>query len=73
LNPQQIRTKAQIVFSDEDKKFKRYVQNDTCFYDGKGSREQWSETTDNQITKAFGEGEADFSLNVYPAWRSLPV
>ncbi len=67
LNPQKTQTKAQVVFSDTDKKFKRYVQNDTCFYDGKGSREQWSETTDDNITKAFGEGEADFSLNVYPA------
>ena len=67
LNPKQIQTKAQVVFSDTDKKFKRYVQNDTCFYDGKGSREQWGETTDNHVTKAFGEGEADFSMNVYPA------
>ncbi len=67
LNPQKTQTKAQIVFSDTDKKFKRYVQNDTCFYDGKGSREQWSETTDNHVTKAFGEGEADFSMSVYQA------
>ena len=67
LNPQKTQTKAHVVFSEMDKNFKRYVQNDTCFYDGRASREQWGETTDNNITKAFGEGEADFSMNVYPA------
>jgi pimeloyl-ACP methyl ester carboxylesterase len=63
-NPQQLKTRAQISFSEEEKNFKRYAQTDTCFYDGKGDREQWDETTDEQITKAFGEGESDFWFNL---------
>ncbi len=66
-NPNAPQTKVQVSLSEEEKSFKRFEQMDTCFYDGKGSREQWGETTDNQITKAFGEGAADnFNLNVNP-------
>jgi hypothetical protein len=50
--------------NDTDKKFKRFEQKGTCHYDGKGVREQWSESTDNEIVNAFGEGEAAFWLSV---------
>ncbi len=63
-NPAQVNTRAQVSFNDTDKNFKRYVQNDTCFYDGKGSREQWGETTDEQIINGFGEGSPDFRFNL---------
>ena len=63
-NPNVPQTKTQVSLTDEDKSFKRFAQMDTCFYDGLGNREQWGETTDNQIIKAFGEGEAEsFNLN----------
>ena len=66
-NPNRPQTSAQVSFTDDDKNFKRFEQNDTCFYDGRGSRLQWGETTDNRLTKAFGEGEADsFDLSINP-------
>ena len=63
-NPSQTQTRSQLSFTDDEKNFKRTVQQDTCFYDKKGMRDQWGETTDNQITSGFGEGAATFWLNV---------
>ncbi|HVE55307.1 MAG TPA: choice-of-anchor X domain-containing protein [Pyrinomonadaceae bacterium] len=66
-NPDQPLTKVQTSLTDEDRRFKRFVQQDTCFYDGKGVRDQWSETVDNDILNAFGEGAAEnFNLNFNP-------
>lgn len=66
-NPDQPLTKVQAFLTDEDRRFKRFVQQDTCFYDGKGVREQWSETVDNDILNAFGDGAAEnFNLNFNP-------
>lgn len=63
-NPAQTTTRAQFSLRDEDKNFKHFIQRDTCFYDGKGVREQWSKITDNRLVNAFGEGSVDFQLNV---------
>ncbi|HEX8247641.1 MAG TPA: choice-of-anchor X domain-containing protein [Pyrinomonadaceae bacterium] len=59
-----VQTRTQFSLTDKDDKFQRSVQNDTCFYDGKGSREQWVENVQKRVTSGFGEGEGDFSMNV---------
>jgi len=67
-NPNSVRTKAQVTFNDTDKRFKRFEQKDTCFYDGKKEAVlQWGESVDNDIYNAFAEGEAkSFHLNFNP-------
>lgn len=62
--PSQTKTRAQFSLRDEDKNFKHFIQRDTCFYDGKGKRDQWSKTTGYRLQNGFGEGSADFNLNV---------
>ncbi|HEX9962393.1 MAG TPA: choice-of-anchor X domain-containing protein [Pyrinomonadaceae bacterium] len=59
-----IQTRTQFSLTDKDDKFKRSEQRDTCHYDGKGMREQWSETVEKWVTSGFGEGEGDFWMNV---------
>jgi triacylglycerol esterase/lipase EstA (alpha/beta hydrolase family) len=60
-----LQTRAQVSASDTRKTWKRQEQYDTCFYDGKdGSVLQWTEKNESDITNAFGEGEAQFRLNV---------
>jgi pimeloyl-ACP methyl ester carboxylesterase len=59
-----IQTRAQFSLSDKDDKFKRFVKKDTCFYDGKGMRDQWGETVEKLVTSGFAEGEGNFWMNV---------
>lgn len=60
-----LQTRAQVSANDTRKTWKRQEQHDTCFYDGKdGSVLQWTEKEESDITNAFGEGEAQFWLNV---------
>ena len=59
-----IQTRAQFSLSDKDDKFKRTVKQDTCFYDRKGLRDQWTETVEKWETTGLGEGEPGFWMNV---------
>lgn len=60
-----LKTKSQLSLNDIRRSWKRSDQIDTCFYDGKKEGvPQWTEKTESDITNAFGEGEAGFSLNV---------
>jgi pimeloyl-ACP methyl ester carboxylesterase len=64
-NPRAVTAKAQVNLTDVRKKWSRDDQMDTCFYDGKeGSVPQWTEKRESDITNAFGEGEAQFWMNV---------
>ena len=56
---------GQVSFTDVRKTWKRHERRDTCFYDGiDGSVLQWGETDESDITNAFGEGGANFWMNV---------
>lgn len=60
-----LTAKGQVLATDVRKIWKRSEQHDTCFYDGiDGSVLQWGETDESDITNAFGEGEANFWMNV---------
>lgn len=64
-NPRALTTRAQVNLTDARKTWSRDDQMDTCFYDGKeGSVPQWTETNESDTTHAFGEGEAQFWMNV---------
>ncbi len=67
-NPKMAQTKTQVLFKDADKSFKRFENMDTCAYDGTDAAVlHWSETTDNRIYNAFGEGAAEsFNPNLNP-------
>lgn len=60
-----LKTGSQLSLNDIRRKWSRSDQMDTCFYDGKDeSVPQWTEKTESDITNAFGEGEAGFSMNI---------
>ena len=58
-------TNSQVILTDVNKTWRRADQMDTCFYDGKKeSVPQWTEKNESDITNAFGEGAAQFWMNV---------
>jgi triacylglycerol esterase/lipase EstA (alpha/beta hydrolase family) len=60
-----LKTSSQVSLNDIRRKWSRSDQMDTCFYDGKDeSVPQWTEKNESDITNAFGEGEAGFSMNI---------
>ncbi|HEX4945451.1 MAG TPA: choice-of-anchor X domain-containing protein [Blastocatellia bacterium] len=60
-----LQTKSQVSFKDVSLHWKRYEQNEDCAGDKKdGGNTQWSVSEDSDITNAFSDVAADFSMIV---------